>query len=44
VGFYRQKDDRRKINEYGERVLKADDTNFSAMILLARTYAKDRKP
>jgi len=43
VDVYRQKGDRGKINEYGERVLQADDTNVTAMMLLARNYAIEAK-
>ena len=43
VDAYRQKGDRGKINEYGERVLQADETNVTAMMLLARNYAIESK-
>jgi tetratricopeptide (TPR) repeat protein len=43
VDVYRQKGDRAKITEYGEKVLQADDTNVTAMMLLARNYAIEAK-
>src|ERR1043165_4753974 len=38
VDVYRQKGDRGKINEFGEKVLRADNSNVTAMMLLARNY------
>jgi hypothetical protein len=43
VDLYRQKSDRLKIIEYGEKVLKLDDRNVTAMMVLARNYAIDGK-
>jgi hypothetical protein len=39
VEVYRQKDDRPKIIEYGEKTLKGDSGNVTAMIILSRNYA-----
>jgi len=39
IDLYRQKGDRAKVIEYGERTLKADPMNVTAMIVLARNYA-----
>jgi tetratricopeptide (TPR) repeat protein len=36
---YRDKGDRAKIIEYGEKALRADETDVTAMMLLARNYA-----
>ena len=43
VDVYRARQDRVKINEYGEKALQLDDTNFTAMMLLARNYAIEAK-
>jgi hypothetical protein len=43
VDVYRGKQDRGKINEYGEKALQLDDTNITAMMLLARNYAIEAK-
>ncbi len=43
IDLYRQKSDRGKIVEYGEKVLKLDDRNVTAMMVLARNYAIDGK-
>lgn len=40
---YRQKSDGNKIIEYGEKVLKVDEHNVTAMMVLARTYSIQRK-
>ena len=39
VDVYRGNNDREKIIEYGEKVLKLDATNVTALMLLARNYA-----
>lgn len=43
VDVYRQKGDRGKLIEYGEKVLQKDDTNITAMMLLARNYAMESR-
>lgn len=43
VDVYRERKDRSKVNEYGEKVLKHDDSNITAMMLLARNYAIESK-
>jgi hypothetical protein len=39
VEVYRQKEERPKIIEFGEKTLKVDANNVTAMIILARNYA-----
>ena len=39
VDIYRQKSDRLKVIEYGEKALKLDGRNVTAMMILARNYA-----
>jgi hypothetical protein len=41
IDLYRQKSDRLKMIEYGEKALKVDGTNVTAMMVLARNYAID---
>jgi tetratricopeptide (TPR) repeat protein len=43
IDVYRQKDDRAKIIEYGERILKLDEKNVTAMMVVARNYALQQK-
>jgi len=43
VEVFRTKDNREKIIEYGEKVLKLDDKNVTALMLLARNYAIESK-
>ncbi|MBI4474876.1 MAG: hypothetical protein HY646_19550 [Acidobacteria bacterium] len=43
IDVYRQKNNRPKIIEYGEKALKLDDENVTAMIILSRNYAIERK-
>ena len=43
IDLYRQKDDRVKIIEYGEKVLALDSRNVTARIVLARNYAMEGK-
>src|SRR5689334_20225491 len=43
IDQYRQKSDADKILEYGEKVLKVDQHNVTAMMILARTYSIQRK-
>ena len=43
VDIYRERNEREKINEYGEKALRLDDTNITAMMLLARSYAIESK-
>lgn len=43
VDVYRARQDRGKINEYGEKALQLDDTNITAMMVLARNYAIETK-
>jgi hypothetical protein len=40
---YRDRGVREKLIEYGEKVLKLDETNITAMMLLSRNYAIDGK-
>ena len=40
---YRNRGVREKLIEYGEKVLKLDETNITAMMLLSRNYAIDGK-
>ena len=39
IDLYREKNDRPKMIEYGEKVLKLDERNVTAMMVLARNYA-----
>ena len=41
VDAYREKNDRLRVNEYGEKVLKLDDSNITAMMVLSRSYAME---
>lgn len=43
VDVYRAKQDRGKVNEYGEKALQLDGTNITAMMVLARNYAIETK-
>jgi hypothetical protein len=43
VDIFRTKQDRSKINEYGEKALHVDQDNVTAMMLLARNYAIEAK-
>jgi hypothetical protein len=43
VDVYRAKQDRGKINEYGEKALQLDGSNITALMVLARNYAIDAK-
>jgi hypothetical protein len=43
IDYYRQKDDRGRVIEYGEKVLKLDDKNVTAMMVLSRNYAIERR-
>jgi hypothetical protein len=43
VEIYRDKQDRPRILEFGEKTLRLDNTNITAMMLLARNYAIDAK-
>jgi len=43
VDVYRQKDNRTKIIEYGEKTLNADQNNLTAMMTLSRNYALEGK-
>jgi tetratricopeptide (TPR) repeat protein len=43
IDIYRQKGDRKKIIEYGEKTLKADQRNVTAMMALSRNYALEGK-
>jgi hypothetical protein len=43
INQYGQKSDADKILEYGEKVLKVDEHNVTAMMILARTYSIQRK-
>jgi hypothetical protein len=43
VDVYRAKDDRIKLNEFAEKALAADNTNVTAMMVLARNHAIDAK-
>jgi len=42
IDLYRQKDDRVKVIEYGEKVLTLDERNVTAMMVLARNYAMEK--
>jgi hypothetical protein len=39
----REKNDRASIIEYGEKILKVDEGNVTALMVLARNYAMERK-
>ena len=39
IDLYRQKGDRAKVIEYGEKTLKLDHMNVTAMMVLARNYS-----
>lgn len=43
IDLYRDKSDRAKMIEYGEKVLKVDDQNITAMMVLSRNYAIGRE-
>jgi tetratricopeptide (TPR) repeat protein len=43
IDVYRQKDDRAKVIEYGEKTLKLDQNNVTAMMALSRNYALERR-
>jgi tetratricopeptide (TPR) repeat protein len=43
VDVYRQKGDRDKIIEFGEKAIQLDGSNITAMMLLARNYAIESK-
>ena len=43
IELYREKGDRDRVNEYGEKVLKLDERNVTAMMTLSRNYAIQRK-
>jgi hypothetical protein len=43
IDLYRQKDDRGKIIEYGEKTLKVDNENVTAIMSLSRNYALEGK-
>ena len=43
IDLYRQKGDRTKIIEYGEKTLKTDQNNVTAMMALSRNYALERQ-
>ena len=43
IDLYRQKGDRAKIIEYGEKILKFDQGNVTAMMVLARNFAIEGK-
>jgi len=42
IDVYRQRDDRAKILEYGEKTLKVDPNNVTAMMALSRNYTLER--
>lgn len=43
IDIYREKGDRVKLIEYGEKVLKVDGKNVTALMVLSRNYAIERK-
>jgi hypothetical protein len=43
IEVFRQKGDRSQIIEYGEKALKTDESNVTAMMVLARNYAIEGK-
>lgn len=43
IDLYREKSDRTRIIEYGEKVLALDQNNLTAMMVLARNYAIEGK-
>jgi tetratricopeptide (TPR) repeat protein len=43
VEVYRQTGDREKIKEFGEKALRLDSNNITAMMILARNYAMESK-
>ena len=43
IDIYRQKGDRSKVIEYGEKILKTDKRNVAAMMVLSLNYSRERK-
>jgi hypothetical protein len=43
IDVYRQRSDRSKIIEYGEKTLKIDQNNVTAMMAVSRNYALEGK-
>ena len=43
IELYRQKNDTDRVVEYAEKVLKLDERNVTAMMVLSRNYAMQRK-
>jgi len=43
VEVFRQTGDREKVNEFGEKALRLDSNNITAMMILARNYAIESK-
>jgi hypothetical protein len=43
IELYREKNDTDRIIEYGEKVIKLDEQNVTAMMVLSRSYAMQRK-
>jgi hypothetical protein len=43
IDAYRQKNDNAKINEVGEKAIKADPENFTALMAVSRNYAIEKK-
>jgi len=43
IDVYRQKNDRPRIIEYGEKILKLEATNITALMVVSRNYALDAK-
>jgi hypothetical protein len=43
IDQYRQKNDRAKMIEYGEKALTVDDSNITAMMVLSRNYAIEKR-
>ena len=43
IDLYRQKNDTDRIIEYAEKVLKVDDRNITAMMVLSRNFAMQKK-
>jgi len=43
IGLYNQKNDKAKATEFGEKAIKVDPDNFSALVALSRSYGLEKK-
>src|SRR5580693_5163836 len=43
IDIYRQKGNRPKVIEYGEKIVKMDERNVAAMMVLSLNYSRERK-